>query len=121
MMGRALEQLLGRLVDGTAGDGDLERARELLACDDRLPEELRAVLDAAEQASESAAALLSLLSEAHDPFAGAVAVAVREEAGVPQIPVPQDASWSSVSRELRAGVDVLGGRVDVAAAVCEAV
>ncbi|MFT4626780.1 MAG: hypothetical protein ACI8PZ_005458 [Myxococcota bacterium] len=71
-----LENLLVRIRDGAATDGDLARARSLASHDARLPEELRRdVLLTADEAPSDAAGLLSVLG-ADDLFGATLREAV---------------------------------------------
>lgn len=60
-MARELEDLLFRIRDGQASTDEVERARSLVAVEQRLPDELREVIDFRDDPAGDAAGLLAVL------------------------------------------------------------
>lgn len=79
MSGR-LEHLLRRIRDGHADSGDLAEARRLVACDARIPDEIREVALFDDDVEGDAAGLLSVLG-ADDLFGENLFDAILAEAG----------------------------------------
>jgi len=108
-----LETLLIRIRDALAAPAEVSRAAELLQADERLPDELRAVpLDEAD-AADAAVALLAVLG-VEDGLADQLALEIRLEAGGVDVSDLARDDWAATRDELREGLGVEAGWVDVA-------
>lgn len=98
----------------------LRRAESLLSQDDRVPQDLRGTLAAADgvELAHVAEALLAVLGEA-ESLGELMAGAIRSEGGIPELRAP-DAGWARVSDRLAQGLERSARAVDVAEEVEQA-
>jgi len=120
-----LEKLLERIRDGAASAEELVRARDLVAHDARLPEDLREIgLTDADDLAGDAVGLLAVLGAAPLFDDGlrealsdeaAAALSVDGSAGIDDD--FDDAAWEAVARELREGLVAVADGFEIASAV----
>lgn len=117
-MASSLEHLLRRIRDRVASSEEVDTARGLVAADDRLPDDLRAVVlqDEAEMSSD-AAGLLSVLG--CDDLGEILAEAIQAEAGSSSPDPPalaaqeRDPSWRLIAEHLERGLRRVAGAEEI--------
>lgn len=111
----ALDSLLLRIRDGLASPAEIARARDLVATDARLPEELREVVDF-EDAVGDAVGLLAVLG-ADSLFGEALREGIALELAEPEIgPEQVDGDWE-LAADFVAAVRAEAGEVELSDAV----
>ena len=115
-MNDPLHMLLQRILEGDASPEEVARARERVAGDARLPEELREeALTVEGDWAADAAGLMVLLCE-EDSWGSALRGAVSEEAG--DMPAASKSPpWEGKSTSVHEALEASGGTVDVTEAV----
>ena len=123
-----LESLLFRIRDGVASDAEIERAREMVASDARLPEELREVVDFVDDPEGDAVGLLAVLGAdslfgdlLREGFAEELEAALAVESEPPEITAADvDGPWP-LHDDFVAAVHAEAGEVELAGGVLSAV
>ncbi len=124
MMG-TLEKLLERIRDGAASAQELARARDLVAHDARLPDDLREIgLTDADDLAGDAAGLLAVLGAAplfddglREALSDEAAAALVVDGSVGLDDDFDDAAWDAVARVLREGLVAVADGFEIASAV----
>jgi hypothetical protein len=112
-MSANLETLLQRIRDGVGSSEEVTRARELVASDARLPDELREIaLRDDDDLEADAAGLLSVLGA--DDLGALIAQAIQAEAAEPLTESEVDDGWQVIAEVLREGLAREASDVDVA-------